>query len=168
MATNVFISNNQPQAPTLVAVQSNQWSTGICDCFDDLNVCCFAYWCFPCFACNTTSEFGECCCLPLLDLMWNAVQMMFVPSCTPPVSMSMRVAVRTRYGIQGDLSSDCMYATFCNVCSWCQIAREMKRRKQPLTVVSAQPMYAGPQQYMITTQPGVVTSQPMISAAPLS
>ena len=41
MATNVFINNQQPQPqpPTLIAVHSNQWSTGICDCFDDLNVC---------------------------------------------------------------------------------------------------------------------------------
>lgn len=43
MATNVFISNQQPQPqpPTLIAVHSNQWSTGICDCFDDLEVCKF-------------------------------------------------------------------------------------------------------------------------------
>lgn len=39
MATNVFINNQQPQPPTLVAVHSNQWSTGICDCCSDLDVC---------------------------------------------------------------------------------------------------------------------------------
>ncbi|XP_038588017.1 cornifelin homolog [Micropterus salmoides] len=157
MATNVFINNNQPQAPILIAAQSNQWSTGIWGCFDDLSVCCFASWCFPWFACNTASEFGECFCLPLLDV---------IPSCTPPVSMSMRVAVRHRYKIQGDMTGDCLYSTICNTCSWCQIAREIKRRSQVLTVIPAQPVQLGAQQYMMTTQMGVVTSQPVISAAP--
>uniref|UniRef100_A0A4W6DEH0 Plac8 onzin related protein 2 n=1 Tax=Lates calcarifer TaxID=8187 RepID=A0A4W6DEH0_LATCA len=69
MATNVFINNQQPQPPTLVAVHSNQWSTGICDCCSDLDVCCFACWCFPCFTCSTMSTFGENFCLPLLDMM---------------------------------------------------------------------------------------------------
>ncbi|XP_042258052.1 placenta-specific gene 8 protein-like [Thunnus thynnus] len=168
MATNVFINNQQPQPqpPTLIAVHSNQWSTGICDCFDDLNVCCFAYWCFPCFACKTTSEFGECFCLPLLDMLWTSTQMACIPTCIPPISMSLRVAVRNRYGIQGDMTADCVYATFCNVCSWCQVAREIKRRKQTHTIINAQPGLMGAQQYMMTTQPGVITSQPMISAAP--
>ncbi|XP_018522628.1 placenta-specific gene 8 protein-like [Lates calcarifer] len=162
MATNVFINNQQPQPPTLVAVHSNQWSTGICDCCSDLDVCCFACWCFPCFTCSTMSTFGENFCLPLLDMMLST------QPCTPPVSMSMRVAVRSRYGIQEDMTSDCMYATFCNTCSWCQIAREIKRRKQTLTIINAQPAYMGVQQYVMNAQLGAVTSQPMISAEVLT
>uniref|UniRef100_A0A667Z7G9 Placenta-specific gene 8 protein-like n=1 Tax=Myripristis murdjan TaxID=586833 RepID=A0A667Z7G9_9TELE len=139
MSTNVIINGQQaPAAPTLIAVHSNQWSTSICGCFDDLQVCCFAYWCFPCFACSTTSEFGECFCLPLLDVLWTTLQLVSFPTCTPPVSMAMRVAVRNRYGIQGDMSGDCVYATFCNICSWCQMAREIKRRSHTLTVINAQ------------------------------
>ena len=64
------------------------------------------------------------------------------------------------------MTADCVYATFCNVCSWCQVAREIKRRKQTHTIINAQPGIMGAQQYMMTTQPGVITSQPMISAAP--
>ncbi|XP_070786130.1 placenta-specific gene 8 protein-like [Enoplosus armatus] len=166
MATNVFV-NSQPQPPTMIAVQSNQWSTSICGCFDDIHVCnCFAYWCFPCFACTTASDFGECFCLPLLDLLWGTLQMMSVPLCVPPMSMSMRVAVRHRYGIQGDMTADCVHATFLNICSWCQIAREIKRRSRPLTVISAQPVSMGAQQYLMTTQPTAVTSQPIFTAAP--
>uniref|UniRef100_A0A4W6DH86 Plac8 onzin related protein 2 n=1 Tax=Lates calcarifer TaxID=8187 RepID=A0A4W6DH86_LATCA len=90
-------------------------TTGICDCCSDLDVCCFACWCFPCFTCSTMSTFGENFCLPLLDMI---------------------VAVRSRYGIQVNMTSDCMYATFCNTCSWCQIAREIKRRKQTLTIIN--------------------------------
>ncbi|XP_071753711.1 placenta-specific gene 8 protein-like [Centroberyx gerrardi] len=165
MATNVIINSQQPhQAPSLIAIHSNQWSTSICGCFDDLQVCCFAYWCFPCFACSTTSEFGECFCLPLLDVLWTTLQMGLVPSCIPPVSMSMRVAVRSRYGIQGDMAGDCVYATFCNICSWCQMAREIKRRSQTLTVINAQPTMMAAQPIIVTTQPGVITSQTMISS----
>lgn len=67
---------------------------------------------------------------------------------------------------QGDMTGDCLYSTICNTCSWCQIAREIKRRSQVLTVIPAQPVQLGAQQYMMTTQMGVVTSQPVISAAP--
>ncbi|KAM7366067.1 hypothetical protein PAMP_015535 [Pampus punctatissimus] len=166
MATNVFITNQQPQPSTLIAVQSNQWSTGLCDCFNDLNVCCFAYWCFPCFTCNTASNFGECFCLPLLDIVWSSMQLVSITPCTPPISLAMRVAVRHHYGIQGDITTDCMFATFCNMCSWCQISREIKRRRQMHTVINAQPVFMGAQHYMVTNQPGVITSQPVISAAP--
>ncbi|XP_064786834.1 placenta-specific gene 8 protein-like [Oncorhynchus masou masou] len=171
MATSVIINNQhsqppQPQTPTFIAVHSNQWSTGICDCFDDFQVCCFAFWCFPCFACTTTSEFGECFCLPMLDGLWSSTQLVGVPTCIPPVSMSMRVAVRTRYGIQGDMKADCVNSTFCNICSWCQMAREIKRRRQTFTVINAQPTMLPGQPMLMASQPGVITSQPMITSAP--
>ncbi|XP_056156456.1 cornifelin homolog [Lampris incognitus] len=163
MATNVIINSQQP---TMIAVHSNQWSTGICGCCDDVKVCCFAYWCFPCFACVTTSEFGECFCLPLMDVMWSPLQIAGIPSCTSPVSMSMRAAVRNRYGIQGDMVGDCVYTTFCNICSWCQIAREIKRRSQTLTIINAQPTVMGTQPMLMTTHAGVIASQPKISTFP--
>ncbi|KAM9335597.1 placenta-specific gene 8 protein-like [Symphorus nematophorus] len=164
MSQNMVITQPRPYTMTTV---SNQWTSGICDCIDDLPQCCFAYWCFPCFACNTTSEFGECFCLPLMDSLCNATQMMFIPTCVPPVAMSMRVAVRNRYGIQGDMTGDCVHATMCNICSWCQVAREIKRRRQTHTIITAQPpVVMGAQQYMMSTQPGIVTSQATIAAAP--
>ncbi|KAJ8337777.1 hypothetical protein SKAU_G00367430 [Synaphobranchus kaupii] len=122
MTTNVIIQ--QPQA-----VQSKQWSTGICDCFDDLAVCCLGYWCLPCFACKTTADFGENCFLPLVDTLCSFTQMIGVPICVPPVAFAMRVGVRNRYGIKGDMCSDCISATFCTMCSWCQVSREIKLRK---------------------------------------
>ncbi|XP_067379819.1 cornifelin-like [Channa argus] len=162
MTTNVFV-NQPPPTTTLIAVQPNQWSTGICDCFDDLNVCCFAFWCFPCFACHTTAEFGECCCLPLLDSVGVAAQLFGFPVLIPPVSMSMRVAVRFRYKIPGDMGNDCVYATFCNTCSWCQMAREIKRRK---TTITAQAVQIGSQQLQLVNQSGIVCAQPVIPTAP--
>ncbi|XP_071187491.1 uncharacterized protein [Salvelinus alpinus] len=145
---------------TKETTHSNQWSTGICGCFDDLQVCCFAYWRFPCFACTTTSEFGECFCLPLLDVLMGFTQLVGVSSCTPPVSMSMRVAVCNRYAIHGDIMADCVYSTFCNICPWCQMPREIKRRRQTFTVITAQSAMLPGQNTVMASQPGVNTSQP--------
>ncbi|XP_042287778.1 cornifelin homolog B-like [Thunnus maccoyii] len=109
----------QPQA--LVSSDAAEWASGICDCCHDMRDCCFAFWCFPCFACKTSRELGESLCLPMLDVFGYI----------PPITMSMRVSVRHRYGIQGSLCNDCVCSTFCLSCVWCQMSREMKKRKLP-------------------------------------
>ncbi|XP_029375563.1 cornifelin homolog B-like [Echeneis naucrates] len=106
---------------------SDQWGSGICDCFQNMPECCFAFWCFPCFTCKTARDYGECLCLPLLDGYL----------CSPPITMSMRASMRERYGIRGSICNDCVYATFCNACTWCQMSREMKKRKHQIVLVSA-------------------------------
>ncbi|KAM5125953.1 placenta-specific gene 8 protein-like, partial [Mantella aurantiaca] len=112
---------------------------------------CCALWCFPCFQCSTVSNFGECLCLPLLD-----------PGCAgycgnsvvcPPISMAMRAAVRERYKISGSICDDCCTLYWCFSCSWCQMAREIKRRKQPVSIMTAQTTSVGvamnPQPYQL-------------------
>ncbi|XP_023652317.1 cornifelin homolog [Paramormyrops kingsleyae] len=146
MTTNVIIQQSQPGS---TSVHSDQWSTGIFDCLDDMSVCCAAYWCFPCFTCKTAADFGECLCLPLVDIMNISLQMSGIP-CVPPVSLALRVGVRNRFGIRGDICSDCMYVTFCNMCSWCQIAREMKIRQQPVTIINSNPTVVSSQPTMIS------------------
>ncbi len=39
--------------------------------------------------------------------------------------------------LQGTVCKDCVYAFFCGPCTWCQIAREIKTRKSPITFVNA-------------------------------
>lgn len=39
--------------------------------------------------------------------------------------------------LQGDMCNDCLCATFCRACSWCQMSREMKRRNIQVLLVSA-------------------------------
>uniref|UniRef100_A0A8D0D648 Plac8 onzin related protein 2 n=1 Tax=Sander lucioperca TaxID=283035 RepID=A0A8D0D648_SANLU len=96
----------------------------ICSAVPLMALCCFAFWCCPCFACRTTKQFGQCLCLPLLDVF----------GCIRPITMSMRVSVRQHYGIKGSLCSDCLCSTFCVPCVWCQMAREMKERQLPTTL----------------------------------
>ncbi|XP_008325844.1 cornifelin homolog A-like [Cynoglossus semilaevis] len=119
------VTINQPR-PFVTTSVSNQWSSGICDCCQDLPQCCLACWCFPCFTCKTAHEHGECTCLPLLDAFG------FIP----PITTSMRVSVRHTYGIQGTICEDCVKAFFCGPCTWCQLAREIKTRKNPITFVN--------------------------------
>ncbi|KAG7330365.1 hypothetical protein KOW79_006587 [Hemibagrus wyckioides] len=107
MATKMVIQQPRPIA---VAPGSDQWTTSICEC-DNVNECCFSVWCFPCFACITARDHGECLCLPLLDIF----------GLIPPATLSMRVSTRKRYGITDTICNDCVYTFFCGPCSWCQI-----------------------------------------------
>jgi len=67
---------------------------------------CYGFWCFPCFMCTTTGEFGESTCLPLLDICGPTLMTFFgVSSCVPPVTLGMRVAVRYKYNIGVSFSS---------------------------------------------------------------
>uniref|UniRef100_A0A3Q4BGR2 Uncharacterized protein n=1 Tax=Mola mola TaxID=94237 RepID=A0A3Q4BGR2_MOLML len=109
----------QPR-PFVRTSTSNKWTSGICEC-------CFAFWCFPCFACITARDAGECLCLPLLD-SFGAI---------PPITTALRVSIRQRYGIEGTICKDCVYSFFCGPCSWCQIAREIKTRMNPITVTQS-------------------------------
>ncbi|XP_043099289.1 cornifelin homolog B-like [Puntigrus tetrazona] len=122
------MTSHQPK-PFVMAHTSNQWSSGICDCCQDVAECCFSFWCFPCFACSVARKHGECLCLPVLDSF----------GCIPPITMAMRVSVRSRYGIQGTICNDCVYSTFCGVCAWCQMSREMNVREHNITLVHSRP-----------------------------
>ncbi|XP_075061084.1 cornifelin homolog [Mixophyes fleayi] len=120
------------QTVTVSHLNVNDWSSRMCDCCEDMGICCFALWCFPCFQCSTVSDHGECLCLPLLDLGWTG----YSCSC-PAVSMAMRASVRERYKIPGSICNDCCVTCWCLSCSWCQMAREIKKRKQPVSIVTA-------------------------------
>ncbi|XP_068456736.1 cornifelin homolog B-like isoform X2 [Clinocottus analis] len=115
----------QPQ-PVMDVRESQDWGSGICQCTENMPECCLAFWCLPCFACITAKKYGECLCLPLLDGFG------FIP----PIGMSMRVSMRQRYGIKDNMCRDCLFATFCGPCSWCQMSREMSRRKIPIILIS--------------------------------
>ncbi|CAL8395668.1 unnamed protein product [Boreogadus saida] len=126
MANSVVVHHVPPSPPELTG-----WSTELLDCCDDMNSCCYAFWCWPCFACTTTKKFGERRCLPLLDILTPAVAAAVgIPLCVPPAGLALRVAIRHRYGIKGTLCKDIMASCFCGWCSWCQLAREMKLRNR--------------------------------------
>ncbi|KAM4726908.1 cornifelin homolog B-like [Anableps anableps] len=116
----------QPQ-PVMEVQNLNEWGSGICDCFQDLSSCCFAFWCCPCFACKTTREFDEGLCLPLLEIFGQ---------CISPITLSMRSSMRQRYKIEGTIARDCLFTSCCTACVWCQMYREIQRRKLEVVLVN--------------------------------
>ncbi|XP_066446186.1 placenta-specific gene 8 protein-like [Eleutherodactylus coqui] len=121
---------------TMTTSQATGWDSSICNCCDDCGICCFAWWCFPCMQCNTVREFGECCGLPLIDLHLTGYDCCC--AVCPPITIAMRAAVRERYKIQGSICDDCIKSSCLYSCTWCQMAREIKRRSQTSTINTAQ------------------------------
>ncbi|XP_036404759.1 plac8 onzin related protein 1 [Megalops cyprinoides] len=117
----------QQQITTVTTTNSSAaWTTGLCDCCSDMGTCCCGFWCFPCLQCQTASQYGWCCCMPLLD-----------PFCMV-VSCCLRKSMRERYGINGGFCGDCCVLCFCYPCAWCQMSREVKNRAQGTTVITQQ------------------------------
>ncbi|XP_049442883.1 placenta-specific gene 8 protein-like [Epinephelus fuscoguttatus] len=114
------------------------WKTGLCDCFEDCNTCCYGFWCCPCLACTVAGKFGENPCFPLCDLCSPAVlsAVCGIPLCVPPAVLSIRAGMRHKYGIKGSLCLDVQISCFCSWCSWCQMQRELIHRSKPPTVIN--------------------------------
>ncbi|XP_026202097.1 cornifelin homolog A-like [Anabas testudineus] len=129
---------------------SGKWSSGLCDCCKSASTCCYGFWCCPCLACTVAAQFGENRCLPLCDLLSPAAfAACGIPLCAPPAGLSMRVAMRNKYGIKGSVCKDIATSCFCGCCSWCQMHRELKHRKKHPNVVK-----------VANTQPAPVMMQP--------
>ncbi|XP_068446242.1 uncharacterized protein [Clinocottus analis] len=146
----------------MAARNVEHWESGLCDCFEDASTCCYGFWCCPCLACTVSEKFGENRCLPLCDICGPAITAAFgLPLCVPPAVLSLRVAMRNRYGIKGSLCKDIAVACCCEWCSWCQMHREIKRRTKHVTVVVQQ-------QNVMQMQPAPVMMVPAYPAAPVA
>lgn len=104
-STNVTIIQ-QPQRNL-----PNNWSTGLCECCSDMNVCMMALCCYACLECKTATDLNESCC---------------VPYCVPGWQIVLRTKVRTQRNISGSVMNDCCIVLCCPVLSLCQLAREAK------------------------------------------
>ncbi|XP_034035463.1 placenta-specific gene 8 protein-like [Thalassophryne amazonica] len=123
-----------------MAQRLTAWNSGLLDCFTDLKSCCYGFWCCPCFACSTSASFGENRCLPMCDICSPAVLSAFgIPLAVPPALLALRVAVRHKYGIKGDICTDILTACFCEWCAWCQLSREINYHKKNPTTINVQP-----------------------------
>uniref|UniRef100_A0A669BMR2 Placenta-specific gene 8 protein-like n=1 Tax=Oreochromis niloticus TaxID=8128 RepID=A0A669BMR2_ORENI len=141
------------------------WDAGLFDCFEEVNTCCYGFWCGPCLACTVSGRFGENNCLPLCDIFGSAaLAACGMPLCVPPAVLSVRAAMRNRYGIKGSLCKDIAISCCCCTCSWCQMHRELKHRKKTPTVVNIQNNTVVNMQPIPTVQPGVM----MMPAQPVA
>ncbi|KAJ3585154.1 hypothetical protein NHX12_013876 [Muraenolepis orangiensis] len=141
----------QPGVVASVAeARTEMWASSLFSCCEDMGTCCLGFWCPCCLACQVSSEHGEGLCLPLVDILSGMV---------PSVAMALRTSVRERYRIQGSICDDCCVVTFFSSCAFCQMSRELKKRRQRhlslVTVTSNPPPYnqalmghAHPQQFV--------------------
>ncbi|RXN21511.1 cornifelin-like protein [Labeo rohita] len=136
IVTVITSTGQYRMAHTAVSVQStvtannmtNQWSSGAFDCCEDMGICCCGFWCTYCLMCKTSEDFGECHCLPLLEICFGGIM--------HPITLAMRSSMRERFHIKGSIQNDCCMATCCPACVWCQMARELKARRQNQVVVN--------------------------------
>ncbi|GAA6221310.1 cornifelin homolog A-like [Lates japonicus] len=146
----------------MAAQPLREWNGGLFDCFEDISTCCYGFWCCPCLAGTVVGRFGENRCLLLCDLCSpGALNSCGTPLFVPPAALSLRVAIRNRYGIKGSICKDVAASCFCVWCSWCQMHRELKHRNQAPTVVNMQPapmvmVQRGAPPAVFMNQPGVI------------
>ncbi|XP_067118024.1 plac8 onzin related protein 6 [Osmerus mordax] len=138
----VFAVTHQPGTFLAAAgLKTEMWTSGICDCSEDMPTCCLGFWCPCCLACQVSSGLGESHCLPLLDWISGGLY----PPLIPPISLALRSTLRERFHIQGSVANDCCMVTCCSSCSWCQMARELKARANTTIQINmnpSQPPYA--------------------------
>uniref|UniRef100_A0A3Q1GI87 Protein PLANT CADMIUM RESISTANCE 9-like n=1 Tax=Acanthochromis polyacanthus TaxID=80966 RepID=A0A3Q1GI87_9TELE len=123
---------------------------------------CYGFWCCPCLACTVSGRFGENSCLPLCDILSPAIVAYWgIPLCAPPAALSIRAAMRNRYGIKGSLCKDIAISCFCDWCSWCQMHRELKERKKtPIVINATSNTFVSMQPPPVVMQPAPVVMQP--------
>ncbi|KAL5012154.1 hypothetical protein ScPMuIL_010705 [Solemya velum] len=122
---------SQPATQTTVVMApggqfqgKRNWSSGMCDCFNDMTSCLCVTFLGPYYAMSLASRMGESAC---------------VPCCVPGSLIVMRTKLRTEQGIEGSICDDCLMSHFCGHCVLCQLARELNYTEQTRGAMSPSP-----------------------------
>ncbi|KAJ4782576.1 Plant cadmium resistance protein [Rhynchospora pubera] len=121
----------------------NQWSSGVCACFDDPQSCCLGTLC-PCVLYGKNAEFlgsgtasGSCTTHCLLwgllagvsCILTGGVLLVLMPGCTIACCASQhRRALREKYNLPEQPCNDYCTHLCCHMCALCQENREIRRR----------------------------------------
>ncbi|KAL3830755.1 hypothetical protein ACJIZ3_019557 [Penstemon smallii] len=125
--------NYSQQLATNIPVQHGdlpgQWSTGLCDCFDDVPNCCMTCWC-PCITFGRIAD--------IVDQGSTSGALYTLISCVTGISCIYsyfyREKMRKQYMLQGDTCNDCLLHCFCESCALCQEYRELQNRGFDMTL----------------------------------
>nr|CAB3232016.1 cornifelin homolog B-like [Phallusia mammillata] len=116
----VVVQQPVSQVTTTVVTQQPSgmkgWSSGQCDCFNDMKSCLCAFFLGNCFYCTISTRMGENCCVGCSG---------YGGGCIPGGHMAMRSRFRGTHNIQGSICDDCIVSSFCLPCAMCQLSREM-------------------------------------------
>jgi Cys-rich protein (TIGR01571 family) len=114
-------------APTqsLPPPNSGTWTTGICGCCEEIESCCWAFWC-PCVAFGRIVEIldqGSTACLTGGAIFYLIHQH---TCCGALYSCGYRTKLRQKYGLPEEPCNDCCTDCFCLPCSLAQQTRELQ------------------------------------------
>ncbi|KAF5727761.1 hypothetical protein HS088_TW22G01458 [Tripterygium wilfordii] len=129
---NVENQRNPPGGPPVLSNPNSShspvpWSTGLCDCCDDVNSCCLTCWC-PCVTFGRIAEMvdrGSTSC-GVSAMLYTLIMCMTGCSCL--YSCFYRSKLRGQYFLEESPCTDCCIHCCCEECSLCQEYRELKNR----------------------------------------
>ena len=103
------------------------WSTGLCDCFEDVSNCCLTFWC-PCITFGRIAEIvdkGATSC-GASGALYTLIAC--VIGCPCFYSCFYRAKMRQQYSLEDSACGDCCLHCWCESCALCQEYRELKFR----------------------------------------
>ncbi|XP_077236131.1 protein PLANT CADMIUM RESISTANCE 2-like [Tasmannia lanceolata] len=126
-STNQIYSTTPPTALQIESGPPVPWSTGLCDCFDDVPNCCLTCWC-PCITFGQIAEIidrGSTSCATSGAIY---ALILCVTGCPCFFSCFHRSKLRRQYTLQEDPCNDCLVHCSSELCALCQEYRELKFR----------------------------------------
>lgn len=99
-------------ASTAVVTQPRPWSSSLCGCFEDCDICFMGFFCEEYLLCDISSRMGEGSCLPCLCGMGTVLG-------------GLRIKLRTQENIEGSILDDYFCSMCCTSLVLCQMAREL-------------------------------------------
>ncbi|KAL8161969.1 hypothetical protein V2J09_013458 [Rumex salicifolius] len=128
-------------------VQHSDWSTGLFDCFSDMDSCCLVCWC-PCVAFGRMAVIideacccsGAFCCLQSFALCLSAVAQVAAPSASTPdvkrlyYTYQYRSKLKENLNIPASCCADYCTHCWCKPCAICQEYRELQERGYDLSL----------------------------------
>ena len=107
----------------------NEWSFGLCDCLQDISLCCDVYWCSVCQQSRQHASIidgsqdsfnAPVCALLTCAGFWLGSWVCCVHA------WYLRDALRAQHGIKGNTCTDCLASCFCTPCVLCQTHRQVR------------------------------------------
>ncbi|KAH7516560.1 protein PLANT CADMIUM RESISTANCE 11 [Ziziphus jujuba] len=128
-ATFTGIRQLQTDPPPLTTSTASHsplpWSTGLCDCCDDVTSCCLTCWC-PCVTFGRIAEMvdrGSTSC-GVSGALYTLI--LCVTGCSCMYSCFYRSKLRGQYFLEESPCTDCCIHCCCEECALCQEYRELK------------------------------------------
>ncbi|KAJ0037257.1 hypothetical protein Pint_23300 [Pistacia integerrima] len=127
--TDQVNERNQTNSSRSTAPNSNSfgplpWSTGLCDCCDDVSTCCLTCWC-PCVAFGRIAEIVDRGSTPCGVSGTLYTLILCLTGCSCLYSCFYRSKLRGQYFLEERPCTDCCVHCCCEECALCQEYREL-------------------------------------------